>query len=328
MNKEKIRAIMLEYQKKRDRNQDILENRISEVYTNFPEIEEVSTQIKKLGLKMTKSIIEGIDEEKINSYEAEYKSLIEKKKKLFDLFNIEDDYLELKYDCNTCKDTGFLENGQKCNCLKQRILNDSYKMSNLDKILHEDNFDKFDFDIFSDEITPGYDISPRDNIKSIFMDVQDFVYNFDKNIDSQKGNLLFTGSTGLGKTFLSSCIAKEIMNLGYTVIYQTAFNLMEVIEKYKFKTESFSSIDEENYNNLFSADLLIIDDLGTEMVNSFTSSELFNILNSRLNSKKKIIISTNLDVAQIGKIYTDRTLSRIVGHFQIYEFFGTDLRFR
>ena len=328
MNSEKMRSIMKEYQDKRDLHAAQLEDRISSLYKNYPQLEQLNKKIQDLGIEMTKSILTQANNKTIKELEAKQEDLIRQKTNIMVENNISPSYMSLEYDCNICKDTGFLDDGDQCKCLKQRILNDSYEMSNLKQILSEDNFDNFDFSIFSDQLEEGYDVSPRENIKNIFHSVQEYINNFDIQARIKAdNNLLFRGATGQGKTFICSCIAKQIMDKGYTVIYQTAFNLMDIIERYKFKTDYYTDRDEENYKNLFMCDLLIIDDLGTELINSFTSAELFNILNSRLNSRKKVIISTNLDIAQIGNLYTDRTLSRIVGNFHIYDFYGSDLRF-
>ncbi|WAW14885.1 ATP-binding protein [Peptostreptococcus equinus] len=328
MNAEKIRDIMLEYQHRQDYNKEILENKIKEIHEKIPQIKLIDQNINRLGLDITRSIIMDKSEEEIKHLEEQQAAYIDEKTLTLLKNGIDPSYLEMDYSCNSCKDTGFLENGEKCNCLIQRLLNDSYKMSNLGELLKEDNFNNFSFDIYSDKIEEHMEVSPRENMKDIMFNVDNFIYNFDEYPVNQKNNLVFWGSPGIGKTFMCSCIAETILNMGYTVIYQTAFNLMDIINKYKFKTESFSDIDEENFNNLFESDLLIIDDLGTEMVNSFTVSELFNIINSRLNSKKKTIISTNLDMASIGEIYSDRILSRLVGNFRFFEFYGDDLRFR
>ncbi len=329
MNSEKMRNIMKEYQDKRDLHAAQLEDRLERIYSKYPQLAQLNRQIQALGIEMTKSILTDPSGQTIRDLEVKQEDLIKQKQDLMDANGIGPDYMAMEYDCQVCKDTGFLEDGGQCKCLKQKILNDSYEMSNLKQILSEDNFDNFDFSIFSDQPEEGYDLSPRENIKNIFHSVQEYISNFDKQATNKAdNNLLFRGPTGQGKTFLCSCIAKQIMDRGYTVIYQTAFNLMDIIERYKFKTEYYTDSDEENYRNLFNCDLLIIDDLGTELINSFTSAELFNILNSRLNSRKKVIISTNLDIAHIGNLYTDRTLSRIVGNFHIYDFYGSDLRFR
>lgn len=327
MNKENMRKIMREYQYKRDRNQAVQEKRTEEIYAKYPDIKNISEEIRKTGLKMTKAVIFEEPEENLKALENRQNQLIDEKNRLLNEHEIPLDYLDMSYDCRMCKDTGFLENGSKCNCLKQRILNDTYAMSNLEEILEEDNFNTFDIDRFSDAPVEGKSVTPREFMKGLLIDMNNYAFNFENKDSKEPDNLLFMGSPGLGKTFMCSCIAKEILNKGYTVIYQTSFNLMEVIERYKFKTDTFSFRDEENYRNLFDCDLLIIDDLGTEMPNSFTVSELFNIINSRINSKKKTIISTNLGLDEIREIYTDRIFSRIAGNYRIYEFYGEDLRF-
>lgn len=328
MNKSKINDIMREYQNKRDFSNQELEKRIDSIYNKFPEIKEINDEINHFGLKMTKAVIDGESDDFLSKMEIKHLELLNKKQELLKKYNIDKEDLEPRFECALCKDTGFYEDGERCTCLKQRLLNETYKMSNLDMILAEDNFDTFDINLFSDKVPKGRDLSPRNFMKDVQRDVNNFIFYFNEYDPSKNNNLLFLGKPGLGKTFLCSCIAKEIMNRGNTVIYQTSFNLMDVIERYKFRTESFSTESEENYNNLFKADLLIIDDLGTEMVNSFTISELFNIINSRLISRKKTIISSNLDVVELTSVYTERIFSRIVGNFKIYEFYGYDLRYR
>ncbi|VHT35453.1 DNA replication protein DnaC [Clostridioides difficile] len=152
---------------------------------------------------------------------------------------------------------------------------------------------------------------------------ENFVHDFKKD---NSENLLFYGSTGLGKTYMCNCIAKELLDKGNVVIYQTSFRILDILEDYKFRRDTNNQISEDNYKNLFDCDLLIIDDLGTELNNSFTSGEIFNIVNTRLVAGKKIIISTNLTPSQIGNTYTQRTLSRILDKFRILEFTGDDLR--
>lgn len=196
-------------------------------------------------------------------------------------------------------------------------------MSNLDKVLSQENFSNFNLDIFSPNKSNNNGISPRENMLNTLSICEKFVFDFD--VDNSE-NLLFYGSTGVGKTYMCNCIAKDLLDKGYVVIYQTSFKILEIIEDYKFRRDDNSKASNENYKNLFECDLLIIDDLGTELNNSFTSGEIFNIVNTRLISGKKIIISTNLSPSQIGKTYTQRTLSRILDKFRVIEFIGNDLR--
>ena len=196
-------------------------------------------------------------------------------------------------------------------------------MSNIENVLNKENFSNFNLEIFSTEKSKERGVSPRENIFEILTYCEDYVHNFNP---IQSNNILFYGSTGLGKTYMCNCIAKDLLDKGYLVIYQTSFRILEILEDYKFRRDSEGKISEENYKNLFDCDLLIIDDLGTELTNTFTSSELFNIVNTRLTAGKSIIISTNLTPSQIGETYTQRTLSRILDQFKIYDFFGSDLR--
>ncbi|MDY3372210.1 MAG: ATP-binding protein [Terrisporobacter othiniensis] len=322
MNELFLKNILLEYQKKRDLAEKRSDFKKKDLYSKIPQIEEIDDQIRKIGFDMVKLVLKNpTDKEKI-CLETKNKinSLQNEKSKLYKLYNIPDDYIDVKYECSICKDRGFLDNGDKCNCLKQKIINEVYNMSNISKIL--ENQPSFDLSIFSDEIDDGHKISPRQNMQNILSICDDFIFNFDKN-DSL--NLLFYGQTGLGKTFMSSYIAREILDKGYTVIYQTAFKMFDIIKDYQFRTDE-SSIKKEDYDNLFDCDLLIIDDLGTELTNSFTVSELFIILNTRLINNKKTIISTNYDIYQIAEVYTQRIFSRIFDKFKAIEFIGKDVR--
>lgn len=235
------------------------------------------------------------------------------------------------YDCSICKDTGYVINkdytSSMCTCLKQRIFDEEYNRSNISNLKMQ-NFDYFSDILYSDEINEEKyhaKISPRDNIKKIKKLCENFIQSFD-NPDEK--NLLFTGNTGLGKTFLSSCIANELLNKQKNVLYQTAPVMLDTIIDYRF---SKSNIGKNIYHNLLSVDLLIIDDLGTECMNQMKFTELFNIINARLlnqNHVTKTIISTNLSLKNLYDTYDERIVSRIVGNYNICYFFGDDIRFK
>lgn len=322
MNELFLKNILLEFQKKRDRAEKISDFKKKDLYSKIPKIEEIDDEINKVGFDMVKLVLKNPSEKEKICLDTKSKINILKNKKdeLYKLYNIPNDYLDVKYECSICKDRGFLDNGDKCNCLKQQIINEVYNMSNISNIL--ENQPSFDLSIFSDEVDKAHKISPRQNMQNILSICDDFIFNFDKNNSS---NLLFYGETGLGKTFMSSYIAKEILDKGYTVIYQTAFKMFDIIKDYQFRTDG-SNIKKDDYENLFDCDLLIIDDLGTELTNSFTVSELFIILNTRLINNKKTIISTNYDIYQIAEVYTQRIFSRIFDKFKAVEFIGKDVR--
>jgi len=192
--------------------------------------------------------------------------------------------------------------------------------------LEKENFDNFNLDLYSDsadEQKYKAKISPRKNIENI----KEISLNFIKNFDNpDEKNLLFTGNTGLGKTFLSNCIAKEMLSNGKTVLYQTAPIMLDNIIDYRFGNSDFNSV----YNNIINADLLIIDDLGAESLNSFKLSELFNIINARLlfqgNHITKTIISTNLNMNNLLDTYSERIFSRLASYYNVCRFFGDDIR--
>ena len=324
MRESTIKDILTGYERKRDLAEKELEARKKKVYHRIPEIKEIDDEVAKIGLKLAKLVLlNPQDKDKILE-ETKFKmdALKNRKNQLLNDFKIPTGYLNLKYDCPICKDTGFLKTGKKCNCLKQQIINQAYSMSNLSRILNTQNFSTFDPSKFSMERDEYLGISPQENILEILSICEGFVFNFNKDNDE---NMLFYGDTGLGKSFMSNCIAKELLDKGYVVIYQTAFKMFEIIEDYKFKNAD-DHISKDNYENLFDCDLLIIDDLGTELTNSFTNTELFNILNTRLLAGKKTIISTNLTPIQLGETYTQRTFSRIFDRFRMIKFIGNDLR--
>ena len=324
MRESTLRDILVSYERKRDKSESELEYRIKDVYSQIPEIKSIDDEVSKIGLELAKLVL--LNPQDKDSIIAQSKDKMHelklKKEELLNRYNVPNGYLDLQHSCNVCKDKGFLQNGHKCNCLKQEIINEAYKMSNLSRMLENQNFNNINTNIFSDEIFEDSNISPRQNFLQIVSTCESFVFNFDRDNDE---NLLFYGDTGLGKTFMCNCIAKSLLDRGHLVIYQTAFKMFEIIEDYKFKN-SENHISKDNYDNLFDCDLLIIDDLGTELTNSFTNSELFNILNTRLLTGKKTIISTNLSPMQLGSNYAQRIFSRIFDRFKMVKFIGNDLR--
>ena len=333
MSSEVLSNLLLEYDQKKRNAELALEQRKNELYTKFPRLQEIETELNYVAINTAKSILNG-NSSSLNDLNLRVSELKAEKEKILKINNISTDYLQPYYDCHICKDTGYIkvENtaSNLCSCLKQKLLDISYNKSNISN-LSKENFETFDFNIFSDKSEPekyGINLSPRQNMLTIKSKCIEFVENFD-NPDTH--NLLFTGNTGLGKTFMSNCIANELIKKGKNVLYQTAPVLLETVidnkmNKYKTSTQN------DFYKNVLEADLLIIDDLGTECLNSMKLSELFTILNTRLlnlnNKVIKTIISTNLNINNIFKNYEERIGSRIAGFYDIYYFFGDDLRFK
>ncbi|MBU5439359.1 ATP-binding protein [Tissierella sp. MSJ-40] len=324
MYKEILKEILMEYERKRDRQVYDQRIRIEKVYKKVPAIKRIDEEIFKTGLSMSKFIIGNPESYKENLEKVKEVMEALKMEKAFLLTenNIPLDYMDIKYECNNCKDTGYLENGEQCSCLKQALVTRAYKMSNLENVLKKENFQNFNINIFKNEPFEEEKMTPRENMVEIVGISEGFINNFDENNGE---NLLFYGTTGLGKTYLCNCIAKALLDKNKIVIYQTAFTILEIIEKHRFSKEN-NRFNDYQYNLLFEADLLVIDDLGTEVANTFTNAEIFNIVNTRLIGGKKTLISTNLTPKEISDIYTDRIFSRILDKFIPLKFYGPDLR--
>lgn len=332
MANEVLNSLLKEYEQKKLKAELDLEKRKLKLYEKLPKLQEIDDRLNQLSLLTAKNILLH-NTSSLTDLTKKAEILKLEKARILKDANLPYDYLIPHYKCSICKDTGYISNPtsqtQMCNCLKQRLLDASFYKSNMAN-LDQENFDRFDESIFSNEIDVAkyrFNISPRENMKNIKQKCFDFVKNFDH---SNTKNLLFSGNTGLGKTFMSNCIASELLKNGKTVLYQTAPVLLESIIDYKL-SKNKNQLD-NICESVLSVDLLIIDDLGTESLNSMKLSELFTILNTRilnLNHKMtKTIISTNLNIKDIFSHYEERIGSRIAGYYDIYYFFGEDLRFR
>ena len=324
MNNPMISQIERIYEKKRDKSEREKLIRQRQVYKELPRVEDIDDQIRKIGIEMARKILfnPSKNEEIISETKTKIENLKMEKAFLLTENNLSAEYLEPIFECSKCKDTGYVASGERCSCMKQLLINRAYKMSNLENVLEKENFSNFKLEIFSDDKFEDEDKSPKENISDIIGYAEDFIQDFDKK---NGDNLLFYGTTGLGKTYMCNCIAKALLDKNKIVIYQTAFTILDILEKRRFRKDT-AEISEYEYDLLFKSDLLIIDDLGTEVSNTFTNAEIFNIVNTRLLWGKKTIISTNLTPNEISEIYTDRVFSRIFDKFIPLKFFGKDLR--
>jgi DNA replication protein DnaC len=316
--------ILKDYENTRNKNKQNLKNIRDEILIKIPKIADIENEIIQLSIDNMKKVINQSEIERDISkqnIEQKLKYLNNKIEELLVKNGYLKDELKLKFDCQMCKDTGYC-NGKFCKCFKQKNINMTYKQANILK-LKDENFETFDIAYFSNNIEKGESKSPLQNI----IQIKDIALEFCENIDvpSQK-NLLFIGNTGLGKTFLTNCIADKIIKKGYTAIYQTAPMLMDILIEHKFSYGSNSS--KQEYEKIFNSDLLIIDDLGTETMNNIKFTELFNIINTRLLNDKKIVISTNLTLNELYKAYDERVISRLIGNFKICKFIGEDIRLK
>lgn len=331
MNNSNLKTLLTEYENKRLEEIYAAQQRKKEIYSKFPRLQEIDDIISKEGIRVSMLLIRSNDANLLNELNNKIDTLKKEKENILNSIGKTLDYLNPIYECKDCEDTGYISNNyttQMCHCLKQKLLNLEYNKTNIYN-LEKQNFDNFNLDYYSNEVDQqkyNTQITPRDNIEKIRKISYRFIENFDK--ENEK-NLLFTGNTGLGKSYLSSCIANEMLKKGKTVLYQTAPTMLDTILDYRFgKNTSAKDI----YDALLDVDLLIIDDLGTESINSMKYTELFNIINSRLlntnNKIRKTIISTNLSLQNLYSNYDERIVSRIVGNYNICYFFGEDIRFK
>ena len=312
-------AIMREYGRQQMENQHRLEARKNEIYQEIPAIRELEAEIAGRSVAGAKRLLGG-DIGVLSQLKEELADLREQKALLIRAKGYPDDYLELHYRCPDCKDTGWRD-GRKCHCFLKALMKLLYAQSNLDQVLDQENFGNLSYAYYDDqEILPEIGLTNADYMRRVVRGCMDFAADFDR----KKENLLFTGSTGVGKTFLTNCIARALMDSGHSVIYLSAGDLFEVFSRNKFDYDTPEDM-RDTYRYILDCDLLIIDDLGTELNNSFTSSQLFYCINERMNMSRSTIISTNLSIARLRDSYTDRVTSRIM-RYRIIPLYGRDIR--
>lgn len=324
LKRSQYKLIMKKYEQKQLRMKHEIKKRKEEIYKKIPLIKVLDDEIAAGSVNTTYYIIEHPDEakEKLEELQESNFILSQKKIRLLIEHNYSEDYLQPEYECNMCKDTGYIGN-EKCNCLKQAMINIAYEQSNIKNIIQEENFSTFSFSYYSDKTDSRFNLSPLENVRIIYGQCKKFVSNFDEEFK----NIILFGQAGLGKTFLCNCIAKALLDASHTVIYLTSFQLFKLFEDYKFNNND-DKVPEEQIESIFDCDLLIIDDLGTELNNRFTGVELFNCLNTRLLNKKSTVISTNLSPTDWSKQYSDRIVSRIFGNYEPLKLFGSDIRLK
>ena len=319
--------ILRDYDKKQLENKHDLDLRIKKAYERIPKLKEIDEKMIHTSITRAKDLLwdNKNHQSSLDSLQEKAKLATKKRKTLLVHYGFPEDYLDLRYQCNDCKDTGFI-NRKKCHCFKQSIVNILYSQSNIKTAIEKENFTTFSYDYYPDNyIDESTNLSPRDNMRRIIDQCKDFIKNFNK-LDQ---NLLIYGNTGVGKTFLTNCIAKELLDRSQTVIYLTAFQLFDILEKKKFNKATENSDEIQNqFDYILDCDLLIIDDLGTELTNSFINTQLYLCINERYLREKSTIISTNLSLNNINSEYSERIFSRIISNYTLLKIIGEDIRLK
>ncbi|MGI6007003.1 MAG: ATP-binding protein [Ruminococcus sp.] len=310
--------IMREYNRRQLHNKHILDQHIEEAYGEIPRLEEIDHEISSLSIKKARSLLGAAPEEPFDLEQA-IRDLAEERKCLLRAYGYPEDYLTLQYDCPLCHDTGHIGT-EKCSCYKKAAIELLYTQSNIKEILKKENFDTFSFSYYPEDFvdeTTG--LSALDTAKMAMEKAADFVAQFDRDFD----NLFIYGDTGVGKTFLSHCIARDLIDSSHSVIYFSAYDLFDLLAQNTFtRTEDSMELNE----HIFDCDLLIIDDLGTELTNSFVTTQLFLCINERLIREKSTLISTNLSLKSFKEMYSERVFSRISSNYTMVKLIGNDIR--
>lgn len=314
---------MQELNEIRDRHKAELEANTAKVRALAPEYTEIENDLMRAGKSLLRSVLHGgRDFDKIKEYIQTKQG---EKSDILKRLSLPQDFLDEKYDCENCRDTGFDDNGLKCACLKELTAKYVDKNSNMTEIMKSQTFENFDFSLFS-PVPDSSGRAPLDIAKSAYDTAESYANNLDA---AEPPNIILKGNAGTGKTYLSSCIGNRALKRGKTVYYQTSYKLCELMENVKFG--KFEILDEQQsgytvLKYINNVDLLIIDDLGTEFLTQFTAAALFDLLNTRLLKNKATVISTNLSFDAMEKMYSNRMTSRILGEYKVITLIGQDLR--
>ncbi|WP_026506917.1 ATP-binding protein [Butyrivibrio sp. MC2013] len=303
--------IMHEYEIRQFNSRRENDKRREYVYAHIPGYKELEDAVSTISVEFEIERLRGADRgkevlrKKLASNAAARRSLLEEA-------GLPSDYLMPVYECPDCKDTGYIGN-EKCHCFQQKMISLLYEKSNLELLTQQNNFS-----LLSEGYYGGEDLKH-------FQAAEKISQSFIKNFGEDYQNLFFYGTVGVGKSFLSICIAKELLDRGISVVYYSAADLFRQLSDLAFDYNSKAAMESLS-ECLFNCELLIIDDLGTELESRFVNSQLFTILNERDLRRRASIISTNLSLSDIQNRYQDRIFSRLVSHFQLLRLSGQDIR--
>lgn len=316
-NRDNFIKIRREFEGKNLKVKEEAAKRTSDLYDILPDLKKLDDYLSEIGLRLFNAALQDKKNynERAEKIKKEYFDMIERRKGLLRNKGYPEDYTDVKYECDICSDTGY--NGiNMCVCMKKALIEAGYKSSGIGHLMKKQSFETFKLDYYK------HNKELFDKIEYNYQFCKDYAEQF---TSEKYKNLLLFGDTGLGKTHLSTAIAKVVIENGYDVMYNTAQNIFEDFQYERF-SRSYQDTGEKKTNRYFDCDLLIIDDLGTEMPNQFTISCLYNLVNTRINIEKSTIINTNLKQNDLRKIYADRITSRLFGEFAMLAFCGTDIR--
>ena len=301
-----------EYTKKYQVARNRAETRRMEIHARIPEVRDIDAKLSRTGLDIMDAIQHGRDTEAaIRELEARNNQLIARRGEILSAYGYAPDYTDVHYDCELCGDTGFVET-TICECMKKALVKAGFESSGLGNLIGSQSFENFEFKYYSKEKLPL--------VRSGVDELKSFAESFDS---STYKNFIMMGTTGLGKTHLSTSVAERVIKRGYSVVYVSAVSMIRDFSNSIHRGRDNDVVDISKY---YDCDLLIIDDLGTEVTNRLTQSYFYEVINERINGRRCTIINTNLTIAEIKENYSDRVFSRVLGEYVLLPFEGVDIR--
>ena len=311
-NRDDLIRIKADYREKYQRARREADMRAEEIYIRIPRVREIDTALSRTALEIMSAVSGGKEsaEAALARVRARNEVLMNERAALLVAAGYPENYTDVRYDCEKCGDSGYVD-GKMCECMKRELVMAGYESSGLGKLIAKQSFENFSLDYYK---SGGANYK---NMELYFSSLRSFAQNF--SADTYK-NFLLVGGTGLGKTHLSTAVAKTVIERGFDVLYVSAIDMFADFEQKQFGN------GEDNTRRYFDCDLLIIDDLGTELTNQFTVSCLYNVINSRINTASSTFINTNLSKKEIEAKYAERITSRLFGEYYPLVFTGVDIR--
>ena len=304
-------------QAKEDRESENRQH-LAEAYAKVPRIREIDMLLRRTMAQAAQAaFLQGSDGRELLEQARIQNLELQQERAILAMEHFEEGFLDESPICDNCGGSGYLGSSM-CECLRELCRQEQKKEVTILSGGRE-TFNQFNLDYYPERLDPKIGASPRAIMERNFKICRTYALTFAPSA----GNLLFVGGTGLGKTFLSACIARAVADRGYSVVYETASHLFGKLEQARFNANEENRREAAKFTD---CDLLIIDDLGTEMPGQFVTAALYSLLNDRLLANKPMVISTNLNVDEMARRYSPQIASRLHGGFQRLTFVGEDIR--
>ena len=308
-------------EEKRRQNESRYDRRLEKVLAKAPRVRVIDDEIRTTMAQLIGVALGTETEERVGEIRQKNLELQEERRSEIIRAGFPDDYLSDENMCRKCDDTGYVRT-EMCSCLHELYINEQRQSLSSLLRLGDETFDNFDLSYYSDLPAPETGVSPRRSMEVIYETCVEYARKF----GGKSMNLFFNGAPGLGKTFLSACIARVVAENGNSVVYETASNIFSIFEDAKFARSDDQEEVRAEVKRLLECDFLIMDDLGTEMTTAFTISALYELINTRLMTGKKTIVSSNLTINEMQRRYSIQIMSRLEGEYQVLTFRGDDIR--